>query len=326
MEYRQLGRSGLKISQLVLGCMSFGVADRGNHAWTLSEEDSRPFIKEALDLGINCFDTANVYSDGTSEEIVGKLLREMVPRDEVVIASKVYGKMRNGANAVGLSRKAIIAEAEASLKRLGTDYIDLYQIHFWDNSTPIEETLEALTDLVRSGKVRYIGASNCYAWQFAGALYKSDAAGWSRFVSMQAQMNLLYREEEREMLPLCKAEGVGIIAFSPLARGRLSRPWEESSLRSQTDNVTARFYGHADDADRQVVDIVAKIADTKNVSRSLVAMAWLNSKAGVTAPIIGATKLQHLRDAVASLDVKLNDHEIQELEEPYLPHRVVGLN
>ncbi|MBB5536141.1 aldo/keto reductase [Rhizobium giardinii] len=326
MDYRQLGRSGLKISQLVLGCMSFGVADRGNHAWTLSEDDSRPFIKEALEQGINCFDTANAYSDGTSEEIVGKLLREMGQRDEVVIATKVYGKMRNGANAVGLSRKAIIAEAEASLKRLGTDYIDLYQIHFWDNSTPIEETLEALTDLVRSGKVRYIGGSNCYAWQFARALYKSDAAGWSRFVSMQAQMNLLYREEEREMLPLCKAEGVGIMAFSPLARGRLSRPWEESSLRSETDNVTARFYGHADEADRRVVDVVAKIADDKNVSRSLVAMAWLNTKAGVTAPIIGATKLQHLKDAVASLAVKLSDDEVRELEEPYVPHSVVGLN
>ncbi|OWV64066.1 MULTISPECIES: aldo/keto reductase [Rhizobiaceae] len=326
MEYRQLGRSGLKISQLVLGCMSFGVADRGNHAWTLSEDDSRPFIKEALEHGINCFDTANAYSDGTSEEIIGKLLREMVQRDEVVIATKVYGKMRNGANAVGLSRKAIIAEAEASLKRLATDYIDLYQIHFWDNSTPIEETLEALTDLVRSGKVRYIGASNCYAWQFARALYKSDAAGWSRFVSMQAQMNLLYREEEREMLPLCKAEGVGIIAFSPLARGRLSRPWDESSLRSETDNVTARFYGHADEADRRVVDVVAKIADDKNVPRSLVAMAWLNTKAGVTAPIIGATKLQHLKDAVASLAVKLSDDEVRELEEPYVPHSVVGLN
>ncbi|KPH05149.1 alcohol dehydrogenase [Rhizobium leguminosarum bv. trifolii] len=326
MEYRQLGQSGLKISQLVLGCMSFGVAGRGNHAWTLSEDDSRPFIKEALEQGINCFDTANAYSDGTSEEIVGKLLREMGQRDEVVIATKVYGKMRNGANAVGLSRKAIIAEAEASLKRLGTDYIDLYQIHFWDNSTPIEETLEALTGLVRSGKVRYIGASNCYAWQFARALYKSDAAGWSRFVSMQAQMNLLYREEEREMLPLCKAEGVGIMAFSPLARGRLSRPWEESSLRSETDNVTARFYGHADEADRRVVDVVAKIADDKNVSRSLVAMAWLNTKAGVTAPIIGATKLQHLKDAVASLAVKLSDDEVRELEEPYVPHSVVGLN
>ncbi|MBY5404684.1 aldo/keto reductase [Rhizobium leguminosarum] len=326
MEYRQLGRSGLKISQLVLGCMSFGVAERGNHAWTLSEEDSRPFIKEALDLGINCFDTANAYSDGSSEEIVGKLLKEMVPRDEVVIASKVYGKMRKGPNAVGLSRKAIIAEAEASLKRLGTDYIDLYQIHFWDSSTPIEETLEALTDLVRAGKVRYIGASNCFAWQFAQALYKSDAAGWSRFISMQAQMNLLYREEEREMLPLCKAEGVGVIAFSPLARGRLSRPWDESSLRSETDNVTARFYGHADEADRRVVEVVARIAAAKNVSRALVAMAWLNAKAGITAPIVGATKLSHLKDAAASLDVKLTQDEIKELEGPYVPHQVVGLN
>ncbi|MBY3468703.1 aldo/keto reductase [Rhizobium laguerreae] len=326
MEYRQLGRSGLKISQLVLGCMSFGVAERGNHAWTLSEEDSRPFIKEALDLGINCFDTANAYSDGSSEEIVGKLLKEMVPRDEVVIASKVYGKMRKGPNAIGLSRKAIIAEAEASLQRLGTDYIDLYQIHFWDSSTPIEETLEALTDLVRAGKVRYIGASNCFAWQFAQALYKSDAAGWSRFISMQAQMNLLYREEEREMLPLCKAEGVGVIAFSPLARGRLSRPWDESSLRSETDNVTARFYGHADEADRRVVEVVARIAAAKNVSRALVAMAWLNAKAGITAPIVGATKLSHLKDAAASLDVKLTQDEIKELEGHYVPHQVVGLN
>ena len=326
MDYRNLGQSGLKISQLVLGCMSFGVPERGNHLWTLPEDQSRPFLKRALDHGINCFDTANVYSDGTSEEIVGKLLKEMVPRDEIVIATKVFGRMRKDANGAGLSRKAIIAEAEASLKRLGTDYIDLYQIHFWDKDTPIAETLEAMNDLVRSGKVRYIGASNCYAWQFARALYTSARGNWARFVSMQAQVNLLYREEEREMLPLCQAEGVGILAFSPLARGRLARPWDEASLRSQTDNVTARFYGHADEADRRVVDVVAQIASERAIPRAHVAMAWLNQKRGITAPIVGATKIEQLDDAVATLAVKLSPEEVQRLEADYAPHVVVGLN
>ena len=325
MDYIRLGRSGLKISRIVLGCMSYGVGERGNHPWTLGESDSRPFIRKALDFGINCFDTANMYSDGTSEEIVGKILKEMVPRDEIVIATKVYGRMRPGPNGIGLSRKAILAEAEASLRRLGTDYIDLYQIHFWDNDTPIDETLEALNDLVRSGKVRYIGASNVYAWQFAKALYRSDANSWARFVSMQCHLNLLYREEEREMLPLCRDEGVGVIAFSPLARGRLTRPWTERSSRSDTDNVTAQFYGHAEAADRSIVDAVTDIATERRVAPAHVALAWVAAKAGVTAPIVGATKTQHLDDAIAALGLKLTSDEIGRLEERYVPHTVVGL-
>lgn len=325
MDYIRLGRSGLKISRIVLGCMSYGVGERGNHPWTLGESDSRPFIRKALDFGINCFDTANMYSDGTSEEIVGKILKEMVPRDEIVIATKVYGRMRPGPNGIGLSRKAILAEAEASLRRLGTDYIDLYQIHFWDNDTPIDETLEALNDLVRSGKVRYIGASNVYAWQFAKALYRSDANSWARFVSMQCHLNLLYREEEREMLPLCRDEGVGVIAFSPLARGRLTRPWTERSSRSDTDNVTAQFYGHAEAADRSIVDAVTDIAMERRVAPAHVALAWVAAKAGVTAPIVGATKTQHLDDAIAALGLKLTSDEIARLEERYVPHTVVGL-
>ncbi|MCP1758751.1 MULTISPECIES: aldo/keto reductase [Bradyrhizobium] len=325
MDYIRLGRSGLKISRIVLGCMSYGVGERGNHPWTLGESDSRPFIRKALDFGINCFDTANMYSDGTSEEIVGKILKEMVPRDEIVIATKVYGRMRPGPNGIGLSRKAILAEAEASLRRLGTDYIDLYQIHFWDNDTPIDETLEALNDLVRSGKVRYIGASNVYAWQFAKALYRSDANSWTRFVSLQCHLNLLYREEEREMLPLCRDEGVGVIAFSPLARGRLTRPWTERSSRSDTDNVTAQFYGHAEAADRSIVDAVTDIAMERRVAPAHVALAWVAAKAGVTAPIVGATKTQHLDDAIEALGLKLTSDEIARLEERYVPHTVVGL-
>jgi aryl-alcohol dehydrogenase-like predicted oxidoreductase len=266
-----------------------------------------------------------MYSDGTSEEIVGKILKEMVPRDEIVIATKVYGRMRPGPNGIGLSRKAILAEAEASLRRLGTDYIDLYQIHFWDNDTPIDETLEALNDLVRSGKVRYIGASNVYAWQFAKALYRSDANSWTRFVSLQCHLNLLYREEEREMLPLCRDEGVGVIAFSPLARGRLTRPWTERSSRSDTDNVTAQFYGHAEAADRSIVDAVTDIATERRVAPAHVALAWVAAKAGVTAPIVGATKTQHLDDAIEALGLKLTSDEIARLEERYVPHTVVGL-
>ncbi|MCP1912568.1 aryl-alcohol dehydrogenase-like predicted oxidoreductase [Bradyrhizobium elkanii] len=325
MDYMRLGRSGLKISRVVLGCMSYGVGERGNHPWTLGESDSRPFIQKALDCGINCFDTANVYSDGTSEEIVGKILKEMVPRDEIVIATKVYGRMRPGPNGSGLSRKAILAEAEASLRRLGTDYIDLYQIHFWDNDTPIDETLEALNDLVRSGKVRYIGASNTYAWQFAKALHRADASSWARFVSMQCHLNLLYREEEREMLPLCRDEGIGVIAFSPLARGRLTRPWSEKSARSETDNVTSQFYGHAEAADRSIVDAVSDIAAERRVPPAHVALAWVAGKDGVTAPIIGATKPQHLDDAVTALGLKLTSEEVGRLEERYVPHKVVGL-
>lgn len=326
MEYVTLGRSGLKVSRLVLGCMSYGVPDRGSHPWTMDKEESRPFIRKALDIGINFFDTANAYSDGTSEEIVGSLVREFVPRDEVVIATKVYGRMSADANGTGLSRKAILREVDNSLSRLGTDYIDLYQIHFWDRDTPIEETLEALNDVVRAGKVRYLGASNTYAWQFATALQIAERNGWAKFVSMQCHLNLLYREEEREMLPLCRAAGVGVIPFSPLARGKLTRDWSEASSRSETDVVTKRFYGSTEDADRQVVDAVAKVAEQRGISRALVALAWVMQKDGVTAPIIGATKERHLDDAREALSVRLTQEEIATLEAPYVPHAVVGLN
>jgi aryl-alcohol dehydrogenase-like predicted oxidoreductase len=326
MEYIKLGSTGLKVSRLVLGCMSFGVPERGAHAWTLGQEESRPLIRRALDLGINFFDTANVYSDGTSEEIVGRLIHDMIPRDEVVIATKVYGRMSPDPNGMGLSRKSILREIDHSLRRLGTDYIDLYQIHFWDNSTPIEETLEALNDVVKAGKVRYLGASNTYAWQLAVALGVADKNGWARFTSMQSHLNLLYREEEREMLPLCRAQGLGVITFSPLARGRLSRAWTETSIRSETDVVTKRFYGVTEEADRKVVEAVTRIAESRGVPRTHVAMAWVAQKPGVTAPIIGATKEHHLDDAVAALSLTLTLDEVAALEEPYVPHAVVGLN
>ena len=326
MEYIRLGGTGLKVSKLVLGCMSFGVPERGTHAWTLGEEESRPIIRGALDIGINFFDTANAYSDGTSEEIVGRLLHEMVPRDEVVIATKVYGRMSSDANGMGLSRKSILREIDNSLRRLGTDYVDLYQIHFWDNDTPIEETLEALNDIVKAGKVRYIGASNTYAWQLALALGVADKNGWARFATMQSHLNLLYREEEREMLPLCRSEGLGVITFSPLARGRLARAWTDTSTRSETDAVTKRFYGATEEADRKVVEAVTRVAERRGVPRAHVAMAWVAQKPGVTAPIIGATKQKHFDDALAALSLKLTPEEVAELEEPYVPHAVVGLN
>ena len=306
--------------------MSFGVPERGTHAWTLGEEESRPIIRGALDIGINFFDTANAYSDGTSEEIVGRLLHEMVPRDEVVIATKVYGRMSSDANGMGLSRKSILREIDNSLRRLGTDYVDLYQIHFWDNDTPIEETLEALNDIVKAGKVRYIGASNTYAWQLALALGVADKNGWARFATMQSHLNLLYREEEREMLPLCQSEGLGVITFSPLARGRLARAWTDTSTRSETDAVTKRFYGATEEADRKVVEAVTRVAERRGVPRAHVAMAWVAQKPGVTAPIIGATKQKHFDDALAALSLKLTAEEVAELEEPYVPHAVVGLN
>jgi aryl-alcohol dehydrogenase-like predicted oxidoreductase len=325
MEFVRLGDTGLKVSRLVLGCMSFGVPERGTHAWTLGQEESRPIIRRALDIGINFFDTANAYSDGTSEEIVGKLIHDMVPRDEVVIATKVYGRMSSDANGMGLSRKSILREIDNSLRRLGTDYIDLYQIHFWDNDTPIEETLEALDDIVKTGKVRYIGASNTYAWQLAIALGVADKNGWARFATMQSHLNLLYREEEREMLPLCQAQGVGVITFSPLARGRLARAWTDTSTRSETDAVTKRFYGATEEADRKVVEAVTRISERRGVPRAHIAMAWVAQKPDVTAPIIGATKEQHLDDAVAALSLKLAPDEVAALEEPYVPHAVVGL-
>ncbi|MGA1805009.1 aldo/keto reductase [Rhizobium sp. HT1-10] len=327
MEYTRLGNTGLELSRLCLGCMSYGEPDRGSHPWTLTEEQSRPFIRKAIELGFNFFDTANVYSDGTSEEILGRAVREYSTRDDVVIATKVNGRMKPGPNGAGLSRKAILSEIDASLKRLGTDYVDLYQIHRFDHQTPIEETLEALHDVVKAGKARYIGASSMYAWQFSKMLAVSQANGWSRFVSMQNHLNLLYREEEREMLPLCKAEGIGVIPWSPLARGRLTRDWSAQSDRSETDEIGKGLYTRTtEDADRRVAEAVAKIAQEREVPRAQIALAWVLSKSEITAPIIGATKLQHLDDAVAALSVRLTDAEIQALEINYIPHAVVGFS
>jgi aryl-alcohol dehydrogenase-like predicted oxidoreductase len=304
--------------------MTYGVPERGAHPWSLDEEASRPFITRALELGINFFDTANTYSDGTSEEIVGRALRDFARRDEVVIATKVFYPMREGPNARGLSRKSILTEIDASLQRLGTDYVDLYQIHRWDNRTPIEETLEALHDVIKAGKARYIGASSMYAWQFSKAQYVARENGWTRFASMQNHYNLLYREEEREMMPLCAAEGVGVIPWSPLARGRLTRDWNETTNRMQTDEYGKTLYAATEDADRKIVARVGEIAAQRRVPRAQVALAWIAQKPFVTAPIVGASKPHHLDDAVAALSLKLTPEEISLLEEPYVPHPVVG--
>jgi aryl-alcohol dehydrogenase-like predicted oxidoreductase len=326
MEYTKLGRTGLEVSRICLGCMSYGGGNRGNHAWSLGEEESRPFIKRALEAGINFFDTANRYSLGSSEEILGRAIKDFARRDEIVIATKVYGRMRPGPNGAGLSRKAIMAEIDASLRRLGTDYVDLYQIHRWDYDTPIEETLEALHDIVKAGKARYIGASSMHAWQFARALGIAERHGWSRFVSMQNLVNLLYREEEREMLPLCAAEGIGVIPWSPQARGKLTRDWNYTSIRTETDEAFERLFAGSEDADRKVVDRVAQVAAACGIPRAQVALAWLLAKPVITAPIVGATKLQHLDDALASVHVELSDEEMALLEEPYVPHAVVGFD
>jgi aryl-alcohol dehydrogenase-like predicted oxidoreductase len=326
MEYTNLGRSGLKVSRICLGCMTYGVPDRGAHPWSLNEERSRPFLKRALELGINFFDTANTYSDGTSEEIVGRALKDFGRRQEIVVATKVYFPMREEPNARSLSRKAIMTEIDASLRRLGMDYVDLYQIHRWDRTTPIEETLEALTDVVKAGKARYIGASSMFAWQFTKALYKADQYGWQRFVSMQNHYNLINREEEREMLPLCASEGIGVIPWSPLARGRLARDWDDVTNRSETDEFGKTLYTAAIDTDRKIVERVAEIAKERSVPRAQVALAWLLNKPVVTAPIVGASKPKHLDDAVAAVSLKLSDTEISRLEEPYIPHPVVGFS
>ncbi len=326
MDYTRLGRSGLTVSRICLGCMSYGEPSHGTHAWTLPEAASRPFLKRALDLGINFFDTANVYSLGSSEEIVGRALIDYASRDDVVIATKVNGRMRPGPNGAGLSRKAILAEIDQSLKRLGTDHVDLYQIHRWDPATPIEETLEALHDVVKAGKARYIGASSMFAWQFAKALAISDAHGWVRFATMQPYVNLLYREEEREMLPLCQAEGIGVIPWSPLARGRLTREWNETTARSETDEFGRTLYATTADADRRVVEALSAVATARGVPRAQVALAWVLQKAPISAPIIGATRLEQLDDAVAALAVSLRPDEIATLEAPYVPHGVVGFS
>ncbi|AZH02213.1 aldo/keto reductase [Bordetella pertussis] len=324
MEYVRLGSTGLKVSRLCLGCMTYGEPARGNHAWTLDETQSRPFFRQALDAGINFFDTANSYSDGTSEEFLGRALREYVPRDEVVVATKVFFPLRKEPNSGGLSRKAIMREIDASLRRLGTDYVDLYQIHRWDYDTPIEETLQALHDVVKAGKARYIGASSMHAWQFAKALYLADRHGWTRFSTMQNHYNLLYREEEREMLMLCCAEGVGVLPWSPLARGRLTRDWAEGSARADTDDVLKRLYSATEQADRGVIDAVGEVAAQRGVSRAQVAMAWLLRQPAVTAPIVGASKPRHLEDAVAALALRLTDEEAARLEAAYAPHPVAG--
>jgi 1-deoxyxylulose-5-phosphate synthase len=324
MEYVRFGSTGMQVSKICLGCMTYGVPERGTHPWTLGEEQSRPFIRKALDLGINFFDTANSYSDGTSEEIVGRALRDFAQRDEVVIATKGFFPWGDRPNQGGLSRKALMAAIDASLQRLGTDYVDLYQIHRWDYATPIEETLEALHDIVKAGKARYIGASSMYAWQFAQALATAERHGWTRFVSMQNYYNLLYREEEREMLPLCQNQQIAVIPWSPLARGKLTRDWDASSNRMETDEVAKRLYAVAEDADRQVVERVAQIAEQRGIPRAQVALAWLAHKPNVTAPIVGASKPQHLDDAVAALAVALSEQEIRQLEEPYQPHPVLG--
>ena len=324
MKYTKFGHTGLDVSRLCLGCMSYGEPDRGPHAWTLGEAESRPFLRRALDLGFNFFDTANVYSAGSSEEIVGRALLEFSGRDAVVIATKVHGRMHKGPNGAGLSRKAILAEIDASLKRLGTDHVDLYQIHRWDPSTPIEETMEALHDVVKAGKARYIGASSMYAWQFAKAQQVAERHGWTRFVSMQNYVNLLYREEEREMLPLCKSEGIAVMPWSPLARGRLTRDWDSTSARSETDDFGRTLYAKTADADRQVVEALGAVATRLGKPRAQVALAWLLQCSAITSPIVGATKLAQLDDAVAALELSLSADDIAELQRPYVPHAVVG--
>ena len=324
MKYVRLGSTGLEVSALCLGCMSYGAPERGNHSWMLDEEKSRPLIKRAFELGVNFLDTANVYSDGSSEEIVGRAIKDFARREEVVLATKVHGRMRPGPNGAGLSRKAILAEIDNSLGRLGTDYVDLYQIHRWDYETPIEETLEALHDVVKAGKARYVGASSMYAWQFAKALYVSRLLGLSEFVSMQNHLNLLSREEEREMLPLCADQDIAVLPWSPLARGRLTRDWDETSERQKSDVFGGSLYSAMEDSNRKIVAAVADIAKARGVSRAQVALAWVAQKKPVTAPIVGATKPHHLHDAVAALTLNLTAQEIAALEAPYVPRPVAG--
>jgi aryl-alcohol dehydrogenase (NADP+) len=322
VKYTKLGSTGLDVSAIALGCMSYGDPARGNHSWTLDEEASRPFVKQALEAGINFFDTADTYSAGSSEEIVGRALRDFADRDEIVLATKVFNRVeRTGPNSSGLSRKAIMAAIDASLRRLGTDYVDLYQIHRWDPATPIEETLEALHDVVRAGKARYLGASSMWAWQFSKALHAADARGWTRFVTMQNHYNLIYREEEREMLPLCADEGIGVIPWSPLARGKLTRDWDATTDRGETDEFGKTLYI---EKDREIVDAVATVAGERGVPRAQVALAWLLAQPTVDAPIVGATKPHHLSDAVAAVELDLSDEELERLSAPYTPHEVRG--
>jgi len=325
MKYVNLGRSGLKVSRICLGTMTYADAKQGNHSWALSEDAAQPFYKRAVEAGINFFDTANAYSAGTSEEFLGRAIKRYAKRDEIVIATKVYFEMRAGdPNGRGLSRKAILGEIDNSLRRLGTDYVDLYQIHRLDQETPIEETLEALHDVVKSGKARYIGASSMAAWQFMQALAFQSANGWTRFISMQNHLNLIYREEEREMLPLCRDQGIGVIPWSPLARGRLARASEVKTERGESDRITSLLYKKTEQADAAVIDALGGVSDARGLPRAQVALAWLMAKSGVTAPIVGATKLEQLDDAIAAVDVALTTDEIAQLEAPYVPHPVAG--
>ncbi|MBD2123629.1 aldo/keto reductase [Trichocoleus sp. FACHB-262] len=324
MQYINLGKTGLKVSRICLGTMTYGSPQWRD--WVLPEAESRPFIQQALEAGINFFDTADMYSKGVSEEVLGRSLKDLAQRDQVVIATKVYNPMGNGPNDRGLSRKHIFDSIDASLQRLQTDYVDLYQIHRWDDETPIEETLEALHDVMKSGKVRYIGASSMYAWQFAKALYTADLHGWTRFVSMQNHYNLVYREEEREMLPLCRDQGIGVIPWSPLARGFLAGNRQQrgdgATARAKSDDFAHRLY--YEEGDFQVVDRVVELAKNRGVAPAQIALAWLLHQPGVTAPIIGASKLQHLEDAIAAIDLTLDATELAALEQPYRPHPVLG--
>ncbi|CAN7427688.1 aldo/keto reductase [Rhizobium rhizogenes] len=324
MEYVKFGKTGLEVSRICLGCMTYGAPDKGTHAWSLKEEESRPLLRQAIEAGINFLDTANTYSNGSSEEIVGRAIKDFSRREDIVLATKVFNRMRPGPNGAGLSRKAIFDEIDNSLRRLGTDYVDLYQIHRWDYTTPIEETLEALHDVVKAGKARYIGASSMYAWQFAKAIYTSRLNGWTEFVSMQDHLNLLYREEEREMLPFCEDQKIAVIPWSPLARGRLTRDWDEATARTESDEFGKTLYTQALESDRKVVEAVGVIAKARGIARAQVATAWILQKSAVTAPIVGASKPGHIADAIASLAVKLTPEEIEALESPYVPHGVAG--
>jgi len=324
MKTTRLGRTGLTVSRICLGCMTYGVPERGNHPWTLPEEQSRPLIRRAVEAGVNFFDTANSYSDGTSEEITGRALRDFARRDEIVVATKVRFGNRRAPNIGGLSRKTIFEEIDGSLKRLGMDHVDLYQIHRWDPHTPIEETMQALHDVVKAGKARYLGASSMHAWQFAKAQAVAERHGWTTFVSMQPELNLLYREDEREMLPLCIDQGVGVIPWSPLARGRLARPWGEHTPRVATDKFGDTLFAHSEANDRRVAEALSALSAQRGVPRAQLALAWLLHKPGVTAPIVGASKASQIDDAVAALEVALTPAEVQALEAPYQPHAVVG--
>lgn len=325
MQYTLLGRTGLRVSRLCLGCMTYGIAQAGTHQWTLDEEASRPFFRQALEAGINFFDTANGYSAGTSEEITGRALKDMARRDEVVIATKAYTPWRNAPNTSGLSRKSLFHAVDDSLRRLGTDYIDLYQIHRFDPNTPVEETMEALHDIVKAGKARYIGASSMAAWQFSKLQYTAAAHGWTQFVSMQPQVNLIYREEEREMLPLCADLGVGVIPWSPLARGKLTRPLDVTTARSETDEFGKAIYARTAEQDAAIIEAVLALATARGVPPAQVALAWVLAKPEITAPIVGASKPAQLDDAVAALDLVLTPDEIATLEAPYVPHEVTGV-